>query len=149
MVFHLFVLFYQILVHLHTKFFVPLLAPLTSNEDTIKDSFSFSEELLTCDSDLVMARFDIESLFTNIPLKETFDLCGDILFSNTRNKDGIINDYFHELLSMCMSESLVLFDGEFCKKIDGVAMGSPLGRALANIFIFVFTNKFGWIIVLQ
>ena len=29
-----------------TKFFVPLLAPLTSNECTIKDSFSFAGELL-------------------------------------------------------------------------------------------------------
>ena len=64
-------------------FFVPLLAPLTSNEYSIKDSFSFSEELLTFDSDLVLAGFDIESLFTNNPLKETTDLCVDILFSNT------------------------------------------------------------------
>ena len=41
------------------KFFESLLAPLTSNEYTIKDSFSFSEELLTFDSNLVMASFDI------------------------------------------------------------------------------------------
>ena len=32
---------------------------------------------------------NIESLFTNIPLKETIDLCVDILFSNTTNIDGI------------------------------------------------------------
>ena len=114
---------------------MPLLAPLTSNEYTIKDSFSFSEELLTFDSNLVMASFDIESLFTNIPLKETIDLCADILSSNMTNIDGITKDYFHELLSICMSESLVLFDGEFYKQIDGVAMGSPLGPTLANIFL--------------
>ena len=114
---------------------MPLLAPLTSNEYTIKDSFSFSEELLTFDSNLVMASFDIESLFTNIPLKETIDLCVDILFSNTTNIDGITKEYFHELLSICMSESLVLFDGEFYKQIDGVAMSSPLGSTLAKIFL--------------
>ena len=111
MVFRLSVLFYKILVHLDIKFFVPLLAPLTSNEYTIKDSFSFSEELLTFDSNLVMASFDIESLFTNVPLKETIDVCVDILFSNTTNIDGIKKDYFHELLNICMSESLVLLDG--------------------------------------
>ena len=33
-----------------------------------------------------------------------------------------------------MSESLVLFDEEFYKQIDGVAMGFPLGPTLANIF---------------
>ena len=36
---------------------------------------------------------------------------------------------------MSMSESLVLFDGDFYKQIDGVAMGSPLGPTLANIFL--------------
>ena len=36
------------------KFFVLLLAPLTSNEYTIKDSFFFSEELLTFDPNLVL-----------------------------------------------------------------------------------------------
>ena len=34
-----------------------------------------------------------------------------------------------------MSESLVLFDGEYYKQIDGVAMGSPLGPTFANIFL--------------
>ena len=57
MVFYLFVLFYQILVtptYKIAKIFVPLLAALTSNEYTIKDSFSFSEEPLKFDFNLVM-----------------------------------------------------------------------------------------------
>ena len=41
------------------KFFVPLLTPLTLNEYTIKDSFSFAEELVNYDSNLVMAGFDV------------------------------------------------------------------------------------------
>ena len=117
------------------KFFVPLLAPLTSNEYTIKDSFSFAEELLSFDSNLVMASFDVESLFTNIPLKETIDLCADLLFYDRTNIDGITKDYFHDLLTICMSESLVLFGGEYYKQVDGVAMGSPLGPTFANVFL--------------
>ena len=117
------------------KFFVPLLAPLTSNEYTIKDSLSFAEELLSFDSNLVMESFDVESLFTNIPLKETIDLCVDILFYDRTNIDGITKDYFHDLLTICMSESLVLSDGEYYKQTDGVAMGSPLGPTFANIFL--------------
>ena len=77
----------------------------------------------------------LTSLFTNISLKETIDLCVNILFSNTTNIDGITKDHFHELLSICMSESLVLFDGYFYKQIDGVIMGSPLCLTLANIFL--------------
>ena len=34
-----------------------------------------------------------------------------------------------------MSESLILFDQEFYKEHDGVAMGSPLGPTLASVFL--------------
>ena len=34
-----------------------------------------------------------------------------------------------------MFESLVLFDVEYYKQIDGVAMGFPLGQTFANIFV--------------
>ena len=37
------------------KFLVAILKPLTSNEYTIKDSFTFAEELQNFDSKLVMA----------------------------------------------------------------------------------------------
>ena len=46
-----------------------------------------------------------------------------------------------------MSESLILFDQEFCKQHDGVPMGSPLKPMLANVF-FVTMKKFGFKIVL-
>ena len=57
------------------KFVVAMLEPLRTNEYTIKDSFTFAEELQSFDSKLVMPSFDIESLFTNIPLQGTIDLC--------------------------------------------------------------------------
>ena len=56
------------------KFLVPMLEPLTTNQYTIKDSFTFAEELQSFDPKLVVTSFDIESLFTNIPLQETIDL---------------------------------------------------------------------------
>ena len=42
------------------KFLVPMLEPLTTNEHTIKESFTFAEELQSFDSKPVMASFDIE-----------------------------------------------------------------------------------------
>ena len=113
------------------KSFVPLVARLKSNECTSKDLFSFSEELLIFDSNLVMGSFETESLFLNIPLNKTIDLCVNISISKTTNTDGITKDYFHELLSICISESLALFDGKFYKKIDAT---------LANI-IFCFHEQ--------
>ena len=117
------------------KFLVPILEPLTTNEYTIKDSFTFAEELQSFDSKLVMASFDIESLFTNIPLQETIDLCVENLFQDRTHVDNLSKDSFRELLTRTMSESLILFDQEFYKQHDGVAMGSPLGPTLANVFL--------------
>ena len=37
-----------------------------------------------------------------------------------------------------MSESLILFDQEFYKQHDGVAMGSPLWPTLASVFLYFF-----------
>ena len=59
------------------KFFVPLLRPFSTNPLTITDAFSFVKELLNLPfntNNVVMASFDIKSLFTNIPLDETIDI---------------------------------------------------------------------------
>ena len=94
------------------------------------------EELLNYDSNWMMAGFDVESLFTNIPLLETLlCLCVELLFNDNLNIDGFTITDFHELLTVTMSESLVLFDGEYYKQIERIAMGSPLGITFANIFL--------------
>ena len=92
------------------KFLAPMLEPLTTNEYTIKDSFTFAEELQSFDSKLVMASFDVESLFTNIPLQETIDLCVENLFQDRAHVDNLSKDSFRELLTRTMSELLILFD---------------------------------------
>ena len=52
------------------KFLVPILSPLTTNEYTVDNSSKFVDEITRIpDADkLYMASFDVESLFTNIPL---------------------------------------------------------------------------------
>ena len=39
-----------------------------------------------------------------------------------------------------MFESFFIFDGKFYEQFDGVAMGSPLGPTLANVFMCHFEN---------
>ena len=79
-----------------------------------------------------MASFDVESLFTNIPLQETIDLCVENLF---QDRTHLSKDSFRELLTRTMSESLILFDQQFYRQHDGVATGSSLGPTLANVFL--------------
>ena len=82
-----------------------------------------------------MVSFDIESLFTNIPLQETIDLCVENLFQDRTHVDNLSKDSFRELLTRTMSESLILFYQEFYKQHYRVAMDSPLGPTIANVFL--------------
>ena len=88
-----------------SKFFVPLLAPLTLNEYTIKDLFLFAEKLLNYNSNLVMASFDVESLFTNISLQEILTFvqifCLMIIPTLTILPKQIFMSY---LLLLCLSQ---------------------------------------------
>ena len=68
-----------------------------------------------------MASLDIESLFTNILLQETIDLCVENLIQDRTHVDSS-KDSFRELLTRTVSESLILFNQEFYKQHDGVAM---------------------------
>ena len=79
---------------------------MTLNEYIIK------KWLLNYDPNLAITSFDIESLFTNIPLLETIDLSIKLLFNDKLNINGFTISGFHDLLSVTMFESLVLFDGE-------------------------------------
>ena len=56
-------------------FLVPILKDLTSNECSVKDSFDFANELPQQICDCFMASVYITSLFTNIPLDETINIC--------------------------------------------------------------------------
>ena len=93
------------------------------------------------DSNLHIASLDIDSLFTNIPLDETIDICVDNLYNDNENTPNIPKHDFRNLLNIATKESFFLFNNKYYKQVDGVAMGSPLGPALANIFMCSFESK--------
>ena len=59
-----------------------------------------------------MASFDVESLFTKIPLEETIDLSVELWFNDKLNIDGFTITDFHKSLTVSMFETLALFDDE-------------------------------------
>ena len=82
-----------------------------------------------------MASFDVTSLFTNIPLDETIDIISDQLYSTQTFYQCFSKTEFVQLLNLAVKNCHFIFDGKYYDQIDGVAMGSPLGRPLfANIF---------------
>ena len=120
------------------KFLVPILSPLTLNEFTVHDSFSFAVEVAYVDANCIMASLDAESLFTNIPLDETIENCINDLFSNNDTVDNSIKEDLKELPKFASCKSFFTFHNKYYCQLDGVAMGSPLGPTLANTFLCHF-----------
>ena len=80
-----------------------------------------------------MASLDVDSLFTNIPLDENIDICIESLHKYDENTPKIPEDVFRNLFNMAIIESFFMFKNKFDKKIDVMALGSPLGSALAQL----------------
>ena len=70
------------------KFVLPILKSLT-NEYTVKDSFAFAEEIVEQDFNIFMGSLDVDSLFTNMVLEETIDICTNTPFKNTERLEGL------------------------------------------------------------
>ena len=118
------------------KFLVPILAPITQNVFTVSDSFNFSKELGNLNiENCVMASFDVKSLFTNIPLKETIDICIENLFKDETTVHNFNRKQLHQLLSFAATDCYFLFNEQVYKQVDGCAMGNPCGPTLANAFL--------------
>ena len=81
-----------------------------------------------------MASFDVESLFTNIPLLESVELAVDYILTGNPNI-RLSKDNLEELFLIATAQTHLLFQGNYYGQIDGVAMGSPLAPVLANLFM--------------
>ena len=123
------------------KFLVPILSPLTSDEFSVHDSFSFADEVSSFFPDHFMASIDVESLFTNLPLDEVIDICIDDWFCYFNTIHNLNRNNMREFLTLAAYESFFIFDQVMYRQIDGVARDSPLGPILANAFLCHFEKQ--------
>ena len=105
---------------------IPFLEPLTHNEFTVKDSFSFAKEITKYDSSLFMASLDVESLFTNISSKETINNCVNDLHNKNLYIGKLNKSDLFKLMETATSESSFILDFLLYKQIDGVELWAPL-----------------------
>ena len=127
--------------HKLAKYLSNILKPLTINKYSVKDSFTFTQEILMLNSVPYMCSFDVASLFTSIPVNETIEICLDLLYKDSELVNNLTRAQFKKLLVFCVKENHFTFNEQYFDQIDGVAMGSPLGPVLANIFMSHFEDK--------
>ncbi|XP_037773698.1 uncharacterized protein LOC119569744 [Penaeus monodon] len=111
------------------KFLVQIIQPLTYNEYTISNSSNFINEIshLRFDDTITMASFDVESLFTNVPLAETTQIITNNTTAEFLSQFGLEKKQLLSLLIVVTKDSVFTFDNRLYTQIDGVAMGSPIG----------------------
>lgn len=126
------------------KYLVPILAPLTTNNYTLGNSYSFVKALSSFkfDSQYYMTSCDVINLFHNIPLDETIDIILESLFSAQIDSFmGMTRNLFRTFLEYAVKFSFFIFDSELYKQTDGLGMGLPLAPTFANIFMSYHEQK--------
>ena len=126
--------------HELAKWLASILQPVLEQFSTncIKVSFTFAQtmqDLRLEGKDVYLCSFDISSLFTNLPLKETIGICAEALYKDPSSTSPIPQAVFIALMESAKSSVEFSFNGTMYKQTDGVAMGSPLGPAFASIFV--------------
>ena len=65
----------------------------------------------------------------------------DKIYDEKFIKTKLKREELKHLLELCTKEMHFTFNGETYKQVDGVAMGSPLGPVLANVFMVELETK--------
>ena len=114
----------------------------TVNQRCVSDSFQFVEQIQQIDlHNRVIGSLDISSLFTQVPLNETIAIILKLINDHGVNV-GVSDDLLKHLIEICTKDIAFSFNKNIYIQTDGVAMGSPLGPVLANIFVGFLENKF-------
>ncbi|CAH2217173.1 jg12081 [Pararge aegeria aegeria] len=117
---------YELANHIST-----ILQPLVGHTASyVKDSRHFVHVLrdLKIQEDECMLNFDVDSLFTNVPIND----CLEVI--NRKLQDNDIPPH-------CLESNFFLYKGQYYLQIDGVAMGSPVAPVVANLWMEHFQGQ--------
>ncbi|XP_018311528.1 uncharacterized protein [Mycetomoellerius zeteki] len=118
-----------------SRFLAQTLQPLTGKtESYITNSTDFIKKIQKIrlhPTDLLVS-FDVESLFTQVPIKDTLNI---IKASHKVPSDLI------PLIEHCLTTTYFSYNNQFYEQTSGAAMGSPISPVIANIFMEHFEKE--------
>ncbi|CAF1179846.1 unnamed protein product [Adineta steineri] len=112
----------------------------------VKDSFDFvnklKEIILDKNKTYIKCSFDVESLYTNVPVKEAIEITLNYIYKPTKLIDvPFSRDQMEKLLYLSITDAPFRFQNKIYKQIDGVAMGNPLAPIIADLWMQKMEDK--------
>ena len=88
-------------------------------------------------------RFDIVSLFTNVPINEALEAISPLLRDDEslEDKTAIPAVEICRLTELCLPSTYFQFQDLFYEQKDGAAMGSPLSPVVTNLYMEACENR--------
>ena len=119
-----------------SKIIAQYLQPLAINKYTISDTLSFPDILREnpFDSNEEYVSYDADSLFTNIPLRETIDFTLDEIYIRKKLEPFCKKLVFKKLLNKLCKGCTFLAASKLIRQINGCPMGGPMSVFFSNIF---------------
>ena len=94
---------------------------INSSTKSIADSL----KSIKLDQDKAIFRFNVPSLYTNIPVTKAIEVCSDLLFSGKYQLLPVNKPTLKKLLEIATCTVLMLTLDGYYRQRDGSAMGSP------------------------
>ena len=106
----------------------------------VKDSFAAANKIREISKELFdhgyrFVSFDVESLFTSIPLSKTINIILDWIYNKKPLKTNIEKRTMKKFLTDCCTKNTFSFNNTIYEQIDGISIGLCLGLLLANIIM--------------
>ena len=124
------------------KYLANIIKPIRDSIYSLKNTdefLKFLKENSHLSKDNKVISFDIESLFTNIPVDETINIiCYKLYCTDHKLKPFIPENYLLELLKFATKYTHFLFNKKYYDQCDGVSMGTPLAAIFAEVFMAHF-----------
>ena len=120
-----------------SKVIANYLRPLSKNQYTISDTLKFPDLLKSADTNANYedVSYDVESLFTSIPVAETIEYILKRIYTNKELKPLCKKTIFKKLLIKLTKESVFSANNCLIKQIDGCPMGSPISVVFSDIYM--------------
>ena len=128
------------------QYVAQLLYPMKNNEFTLKDSFEVVNHIQDIPSSLFLngykyVPFDVESLFTKVPIKETINAIPSQIYNDHIISTNLKKHSLKKLILDTCTKIAFSFSNIIYVQKDGVSMGSSLGPVRVNIITTESENK--------